>query len=71
MSFVRIGLVNSFGIGSVFRIGSVISFGLDRLFLSDWIYQKYSSQALPESEGTLDFIVSLRIVGLQNILINH
>jgi hypothetical protein len=54
-----------------FRSESVRFFGLDRLFLSDWIYQKYSSQALPESEGTLDFIVSLRIVGLQNILINH
>jgi hypothetical protein len=61
MSFVRIGWVS-------FRTGLVNSFGLDRLILSDWIYQKYSGRALFESEGTLDFIVSLRIVSLHKLL---
>jgi hypothetical protein len=51
-----------FGFG--FQTRPWFLFGLDRLFLSDWIYQKYIGQPIVESEGTLDFIVSLRIVYL-------
>jgi hypothetical protein len=59
----------SFGFGLVlsdldFRLDLWFLFGLDRLFLSDWIYQKYKDRASHESEGTLDFVVSLRIVYL-------
>ena len=35
-----------------------------RLFLSDWIYQKYINGCYHESAGSLDYIVSLRIVSL-------
>jgi len=58
-----------FGFGAAF---SDLDFGLDLWFffgfgaviLSDWIFQKYKDCASGESEGTLDFIVSLRIVYL-------
>jgi hypothetical protein len=59
--FFGFGLV-SFGLG--FQTRPWFLFGLDRLFLSDWIYQKYIAGACFESEGTLDFIVCLRIVYL-------
>ena len=67
--FFRILNSVSFGFGLVltdldFRLDLWFLFGLDRLFLSDWIYQKYKDRASGESEGTLDFIVSLRIVYL-------
>jgi hypothetical protein len=62
----------SFGLGLVFfglgfQTRPWFLFGLDRLFLSDWIYQKYKGHASGESEGTLDFIVSLRTVYLHNL----
>ena len=70
--FFRILNSVSFGFGLVltdldFRLDLWFLFGLDRLFLSDWIYQKYKDRASGESEGTLDFIVSLRIVYLHKL----
>jgi hypothetical protein len=57
-----------FGLDRFFRLGfrtrPLVSLRIGSVFLSDWIFQKYKEQLSGESEGTLDFIVSLRIVYL-------
>jgi len=47
-----------------FRTRPLVSLRIGSVILSDWMYQKYKDRASGESEGTLDFIVSLRIVYL-------